>query len=96
MSRKMKYDAKSVKERVLDNAGYAYYVLGRAESDNTHFEEELIGNAMFETLKKDTGSRKQFKKLLALSYMLQGIADNLRLLYDEPTELSKNEIEKLL
>ncbi len=93
MSKEKRYDTKSVKEMLLDNVGYAYFALGRANSENTLFEEELIAKAMYEVLEKDTGSRKQFKKLLGLSYMVRGIADNLRLLSGEPTQIdfSKNE-----
>lgn len=92
MSKEKRYDTKSVKEMLLDNVGYAYFALGRANSENALFEE-LIAKAMYEVLEKDTGSRKQFKKLLGLSYMVRGIADNLRLLSGEPTQIdfSKNE-----
>lgn len=86
-----KFDTKSVKEMLLDNVGYAYYALGRANNKNTYMEEELIANAMYEVLEKDTGSEKQFKKLLGLSYMVRGIADNLRLLSGESTQINSYE-----
>lgn len=94
MSREKRYDTKSVKEMLLDNVGYAYFALGRANSDSTCLEEELLAEAMFEVLKKDTGRRKQFKKLLGLSYMVRGIASNLRLFSCEPTEVKENESEQ--
>lgn len=34
---------------------------------------------MFKVLEKDTDSKEQFMELVGLSYMLQGIATNLRL-----------------
>ena len=92
MNNKIKYDTKSAKEMILANAGYAYYALGRANSDNTHQEEELITYAMQKVLEEDTGSEEQFLELRGLSYMLRGIADNLRLFCDEATEVSTDEI----
>ena len=94
MNKKIKYDTKSAKGMVLLNAGYAYYALGRANSGNTHQEEELIAYAMSKVLEADTGDEEQFLELRGLSYMLRGIADNLRLFCDEPTELSEDEIRE--
>lgn len=70
MSNKIKYDTKSAKEMILANAGYAYYALGRANSDNTHQEEELITYAMQKVLEEDTGSEEQFLELRGLSYIV--------------------------
>lgn len=96
MSKEKRYDIKSVKEMLLDNVGYAYFALGRATNkENTSFEEELIGKAMYEVLEKDTGSRRQFMKLLGLSYMVRGIADNLRLFSDKPAQDNFSENEEL-
>ena len=95
MSKEKRYDIKSAKVALLDNVGYAYFALGRANGKEIAFEEELIGEAMYEVLEKDTGSRKQFKRLVGLSYMVRGIADNLRLLSGEPTQIDFNENEQL-
>lgn len=94
MSKEKRYDTKSVKGMLLDNVGYAYFTLGRANNKNTLFEEELIGKAMYEVLEKDTGSEKQFKKLLGLSYMVCGIADNLRLFDSGSKQIEINEKEE--
>ena len=94
MNKKIKYDTKSAKGMVLLNAGHAYYALGRANNDNTYQEEELIAYAMSKVLEEDTGDEEQFLELRGLSYMLRGIADNLRLFCDEPTELSEDEIKE--
>ena len=83
MSNEKRYDTKLAKRMLLHNVGLAFYELGRVNSENTYIEEELLENAMYEVLKKDTGSRGQYKKLLELSYMVRGIADNLRLLSAE-------------
>ncbi|MDD6481392.1 MAG: hypothetical protein PUF65_03800 [Lachnospiraceae bacterium] len=93
MTQKMKYDAKSAKEMVLLNAGYAYYALGRANSDHTCQEENLIAYAVSKVLEEDTGSEEQFLELRGLSYMLRGIAGNLRLFCDESAPTAACDIE---
>lgn len=95
MSNKKKYNTKSVKEMLLMRVGEAYYALGSLGSEETKQEEKLINYALFKVLEKDMGMEKQFIELLGLSYMLQGIADNLRLLADEQTEVAANENEQL-
>lgn len=93
MNKKMKYDTKSAKEMILLHAGYAYYALGRANNDNTSLEEELIAYAVSKVLEEDTGSEEQFLELRGLSYMLKGIADNLRLFCDESAPTPAYDIE---
>ena len=94
MSKEKRYDTKSVKEMLLNNARFSCFALGRANSENTIFEEELIIKAMDEVLEKDTGSEEQFKKLLGLSYMLRGITDNLRLFNSGSKQIEFNEKEE--
>ena len=94
MNREKRYDTKSVKEMLLNNARYACFALGRANSENNILEEELIIKAMDEVLEKDTGSEEQFKKLLGLSYMLRGITDNLRLFDSGSKQIEFNEKEE--
>lgn len=81
MSENCRYDTKSAKEILLDRASEVYFEIGRLTGNDNYpyLEEELAGNAVFKVLEKDTDSKKQFMELVGLSYMLQGIATNLRL-----------------
>lgn len=82
MQKKIKYDMKSVKESLLMRAGEAFYALGRINNENTIYEEELIAHALYKVLDDDIGTEEQFLELRGLSYMLQGIAQNLRHMED--------------
>ena len=86
MNNKKKYDIKAIKKELVNNIIYAYSELSRIHNKNLRFENELIKNAMFELLEKDTGSEEQFKKLLGLSYMIYGIAENPWMFDDESTQ----------
>lgn len=79
MSENRRYDTKSAKEILLERASEVYFEIGRLRGNDTYLEEELVGNAVFKVLEKDTDSKEQFMELVGLSYMLQGIATNLRL-----------------
>lgn len=74
----MKYDIKAAKEAVLLDAITAYDQIWQTDGIDTSLEEELMLNAVFKILDKDTSSREQFEELLGISYMLQGIEDRLR------------------
>lgn len=80
MNKETKYDTKSAREILLQYAGEAYCALGGVKKFNTMCEEELITYAMYKVIEEDTGSEEQFLELRGLSYMLRGIADNLRLM----------------
>ena len=71
-------DMHSVKEMVVLRAREAYLALKIAQ-ENTEYEEELMLNALMKVLEEDRNDKEQFVEYLALSYMLQGIATNLRL-----------------
>ena len=60
MNREKRYDTKSVKEMLLNNARYACFALGRANSENTILEEELIIKAMDEVLRGITDNLRLF------------------------------------
>lgn len=79
----MTYDIKSAKEMILirlSNANYALGVANTKEEDiNTSFDEELIslaGDMLLEDYSDE--SREDYLNLIAVSHMLQGIANNLR------------------
>lgn len=74
----MKYELKGIKEIILDKAGEIYYLMGKLKSLNTSYEEEITANAMFKVLEQNKNSRDKFVEFLAVSYMLEGIAENLR------------------
>jgi len=73
------YDTRSVKEMILYHARIVCFQIGRLNGENTHFEEEITANAVNRVLDEDMGSREEFIELLSISYMLRGIADNLRI-----------------
>lgn len=89
------YDTKSAKELLLLRASRAYYTLGLLNSkmahNNTQCEEELITYAMNKTLEKDTYKWEQYIELIGLSFMLQGITENLLLEISKPIDLLSTE-----
>lgn len=90
-TKKNLYDVRSAKEAVLINAGIAYGQIWRVDGIDTSLEEEIMLNSIFKVLDEDLGTREQFEELLGISYMYQGIADNLRSRYKTSAAISELE-----
>lgn len=81
MSKKTKYDTRSIKEMILYHAKNVFYRIGKLHGEGTHFEEEIAANAVLRVLDEDKGSREEFLELMSISFLLRGIADNLDVCY---------------
>lgn len=73
------YDIQNAKKAILSNLWNVYERIWEADGINTRLEEEIMLASLFRILEEDTGSREQYKNLLGVAYMLQGIDENLRL-----------------